>query len=134
MSSITLNVVDGLLKGQHFSFSEPNQILVGRANACDLRLPNDPLHWDASRLHCVIVVNGPHATIRDLGSRNGTFVNCVKIGQRVSFLGADEADTISPPHRLDDGDQIQVGHTVFEVEMHQDAQEVEALEREPALV
>ena len=56
---ITLNAVDGSLKGEPFAFSAPARILVGRSNACDVRLPSDPLHWDISRRHCLIAALGP---------------------------------------------------------------------------
>lgn len=67
-----------------------NRLLIGRAEECDVR----PLSEDVSRRHCEVVVGPTDAFIQDLGSRNGTFVNGVKIAERT---------------KLADGDLIRVG-------------------------
>ena len=65
--------------------------LIGRDSACRLRCSTDVV----SRLHAQIETDGLfHWQIRDLGSRNGTFVNDVRIKE---------------PHRLIAGDQIRIG-------------------------
>jgi eukaryotic-like serine/threonine-protein kinase len=46
------------------------------------RVPDDHEHRTISRLHCLIDVNPPDIRIRDMGSKFGTFVNGVRIGQR----------------------------------------------------
>src|SRR5512146_3041638 len=48
---------------------------IGTHESNDLRL-TDPR---VSRFHCEIVLDGPEARIRDLGSRNGTIVDGVRI-------------------------------------------------------
>ncbi|KYC36281.1 hypothetical protein WA1_52005 [Scytonema hofmannii PCC 7110] len=35
-----------------------------------------------SRYHCLLDINPPDIRVRDFGSRNGTYVNGKKIGQR----------------------------------------------------
>src|SRR5438128_8589769 len=50
-------------------------ILIGRNDACDLRLD----HKSVSKMHCVLVKTDGLLLLRDLGSTNGTRVN----GQRV---------------------------------------------------
>ena len=67
-----------------------NRLLIGRAEECDVR----PLSEDVSRRHCEFVVGPTDVWIQDLGSRNGTFVNGVKISERT---------------RLVDGDLVRVG-------------------------
>jgi len=48
-----------------------SESVVGRAENADLQI-DDP---EISARHCVLVVDGPLCGLRDLGSRNGTFVN-----------------------------------------------------------
>jgi len=48
---------------------------VGRSDQNTLVIPDSSL----SALHCEIHVNGPEVIVRDLGSRNGTYVNGVKL-------------------------------------------------------
>lgn len=80
--------------------------LVGRSSTCTLRIDEAK----ASREHARIVFSGERWTIRDLGSRNGTFVNGKRIapgatlpleqGDQIGF-GADDAAwqlvSASPP-------------------------------------
>jgi FHA domain len=63
---------------------------VGRGPANDVVLTDDSVSWH----HAQLWAEGGGAWVRDLGSRNGTFVN----GQRA-------ASSV----RLSDGDQIQIG-------------------------
>jgi eukaryotic-like serine/threonine-protein kinase len=138
-SIVILSVVKGSLKAERFLCRAPARVLVGRSTGCEVRLPNDPLHWNVSRRHCLITAVGTKATIRDLGSRNSTYVNGKKIGQRASAVPADEAlAAFSPPLRLRAGDEVQVGETIFHVEIRQAApgteDAVETQPCEPALV
>jgi two-component system, NtrC family, response regulator GlrR len=50
--------------------------VVGKDPSADLVLNDDAV----SRFHCEIVVEDNVATLRDLGSRNGSFVNGVRVG------------------------------------------------------
>jgi eukaryotic-like serine/threonine-protein kinase len=125
-STVVLEVVEGSMKGERFLFRETAGVLVGRSRMCDIQLPDDPLHWDVSRKHCLIDVSPPRPAIRDVGSRNGTYVNGISIGQRAACLRADDAlARPSPPLRLCDGDLIRVGGTVFRVDLHALADEAE---------
>jgi predicted component of type VI protein secretion system len=88
-----------VLGGKHPGQEIPvvvSEFLIGRAPECKLR-PNSDM---VSRRHCVITVTEGRATIRDLGSRNGTIVN----GQK-----------IPGEHELRTGDKIKVGPLEFEV-------------------
>jgi len=69
------------------------RLIVGRALEADIRLQGSSI----SRQHMLIVRTGPEFTIRDLDSRNGIFLNGVKIHSAV----------------LKPGDQIQVGDSLF---------------------
>jgi DNA-binding winged helix-turn-helix (wHTH) protein len=56
--------------------------LVGRSVECAIRLDST----DVSRRHARIVVHDDDATIEDLGSTNGTFVNGVRITAPVTLI------------------------------------------------
>jgi pSer/pThr/pTyr-binding forkhead associated (FHA) protein len=71
-------------------------LLIGRAEDCDVR----PLSEDVSRRHCAIHVGPADAWAEDLGSRNGTFVNGVKIKEKT---------------KLADGDVVRVGALELQV-------------------
>ncbi len=75
-----------------------DRFFIGRAEDCQLR-PNTDL---ISRHHCVITVEDGFVTVRDFGSRNGTFVNDERI------RGEEE---------LNNGDNLSVGPLKFEVEL-----------------
>ncbi len=70
---------------------------IGRSREADIPLLDDK----ASRVHCGIRLSDGAFYLKDLKSRNGTYVN----GQRVE-------DTV----RLKAGDRIQIGSTVFVLE------------------
>lgn len=58
----------------------PEDFLIGRGLDCDLRLSGPGV----SRHHCILRLPGAEATLVDLGSVNGTFVN----GQRVRSVAS----------------------------------------------
>jgi pSer/pThr/pTyr-binding forkhead associated (FHA) protein len=74
----------------------PGQYEIGRAARCHVRLSEVAV----SRQHCLLCVTGDSATVRDLGSRNRTFVG----GQQVTG-----------ERRLRHGDVLLVGPVRFEV-------------------
>ncbi len=61
--------------------------VIGRRKDCDLRIPLMPV----SRRHCQLILNNETLKIRDLGSRNGTFLN----GQRIEEASAKAGDNIT---------------------------------------
>lgn len=71
-------VRDILLSGEDF--------LIGRGDDCDLPL-YDP---GVSRHHCLIRMRGHDATVSDLGSSNGTFVNGHRLVSQASLKTGDE--------------------------------------------
>ena len=71
---VVLRVVIGEGGGAELVFP-PGQYLFGRAEGCHVHLPMRPV----SRRHCLLRVTDQGATIRDLGSRNGTVVNSKRI-------------------------------------------------------
>lgn len=115
-ATITLTVAQGCLAGNEYVFEDDAQCLVGRADDCDIHLPRDYGHTDVSRHHCALEINPPEIRVRDLGSRNGTFVNGEKIGQRHSHQPVTKDDVGEfGACDLHDGDEIQVGDYVLRV-------------------
>jgi len=94
---VKLVVLGGKHPGQVIAVHGP-EFLVGRAPECKLR-PNSDM---VSRRHCIISITEGQATIRDLGSRNGTIVNDKKIAGE---------------HELRTGDKLKVGPLEFEVQL-----------------
>ncbi|MFF7633126.1 protein kinase [Kitasatospora sp. NPDC008050] len=115
-ASVTLTVVKGQLEPAEFVFEERTTCLIGRASDCRPKLPSDAHHDTVSRHHCLLDINPPDACVRDFGSRNGTYLNNRKIGQREEHQTPEEgAATAFPEHTLSDGDEIRIGDTVFRV-------------------
>lgn len=94
---ITLIVTDGPHRGRAFTFSEHSTFLVGRNPQAHFALPDRDPYF--SRWHFLVEVNPPLCRLQDLGSRNGTMVNGVRV------TAAD----------LRNGDRIEAGHTAFAV-------------------
>ncbi len=58
-----------------FDLPEGGSVVVGRGADADVRIDNPAV----SRSHCRLVRQGGHVRVEDLGSRNGTFVNGVRV-------------------------------------------------------
>lgn len=107
--TITLEVTEGKMKGRHFEFEEHDTFVLGRAPDCHMRLPADKR---ISRHHFLLEANPPYARIRDLGSKNGTFVNGTQYGGRDDGETPKEgAKRAHPEVDLADGDRISVGRS-----------------------
>lgn len=98
--NVKLLVVQGRPQGKSLLFP-PGEYVFGRGSECHIRPNSD---W-VSRQHCLFRVT-PDATasVRDLGSRNGTLVNGVRIRSEIT---------------LKHGDQLQVGPLVFELSVEE---------------
>lgn len=117
-SKITLNVTEGALKGTEFELEEHNQYIVGRAEDCDIALPRDIAHVDVSRHHCAFEFDPPALLVRDLGSLNGTYVNGERIGPFCAGRAtADSKIEKFASRELMVGDEVQVGSTVFQIDL-----------------
>ena len=124
-AKVTLTITKGKLSGRQYTCDSRTSCIIGRASDCNIKLPNDENHSTISRYHCLLDINPPEIRIRDFGSRNGTYVNSEKIGQRKSNQTAEEAAKIKlPEYDLKSGDRIELGDTVFEVDIKADPKEV----------
>ena len=92
---VKLKVMHGASAGKEIKIPKA-EFLVGRGDECHLRPKSDAI----SRRHCVLVIDETQVTVRDLGSRNGTYVN----GDRI------EGDRV-----LKVGDHLKIGPLEFEV-------------------
>lgn len=118
-AEVSLYVLSGPHKGSRFAFREQALIVVGRSRGAQLRLKGDP---KISRHHFLLAIQPPRAVLLDLGSLNGTTVNAVRCGgRRRSETPEEGLRRPSPEVRLQEGDLIQAGDTLFVVAMDPDA-------------
>ncbi|MFB2920321.1 MULTISPECIES: protein kinase domain-containing protein [Aerosakkonema] len=118
---VILTVAQGNLKGQTFEFDSRTTCIIGRATDCYVQLPDDADYRFVSRYHCLLDINPPDVRIRDFGSRNGTYVNNQKIGQRQAEQTPEDAAQIKfPEYDLKHGDEIKLADTVFRVSIEID--------------
>jgi len=115
-ASVGIRVVKGKHAGKEYVFTDRDTCIIGRAADCRPSLPDDAQHRTISRHHCLLEINPPDIRVRDFGSLNGTFVNGAKIGQRQSGQTPEEGQKMVFPERdLKNGDEIQLGSTIFRV-------------------
>jgi pSer/pThr/pTyr-binding forkhead associated (FHA) protein len=121
-SSVVLSVKEGGREVKTLTFHDHTFGIVGRASNCYIQLPNDVAHLVVSRHHCLLEIDPPNIRVQDLGSRNGTFVNEVKIGQRRREVRTGEmVDEDRPFFPLKDGDELRLGDTIIKVGIATDA-------------
>lgn len=82
---LKLVVLAGAKQGLEIPLKK-DKFLIGRAKECALRAGSEAI----SRRHCAIVRANGRVTVRDLGSRNGTFVNDERIDKEVPLSVGDE--------------------------------------------
>lgn len=91
-----------------------SKLIIGRQPDADIRIPLN----EVSRAHCELNLNGSKATIKDLGSSNGTYVNDKRI----------EGETA-----LKAGDRITVGPVLFVVQIDGVPKDIVDPEDEPVM-
>lgn len=122
---VRLLVTTGAKKGEEYEFGERVMVTVGRSADCHLRFPNDDEYRSISRRHCLLYIDPPHISVRDLGSRNGTFVDCHNIGHPCNGNNVGPSQKLQSSEetaltelsewKLNDGSEIQVGNVVLRV-------------------
>lgn len=110
---VKLRVVSGPQTGRIFTFDQHETFMIGRSEDSHFCLPQDRFF---SRHHCILEMAPPQCFLRDLGSLNGTFVNGIRVETA----------------HLKNGDRIQGGETVLEVEVGADT--IQQLSSEKFLV
>jgi pSer/pThr/pTyr-binding forkhead associated (FHA) protein len=96
---VRLKILHGSNSGKEVKIPAP-KCVIGRGDDCHLRPQSEAI----SRRHCVIITTENEVVVRDLNSRNGTYVN----GDRV----AEEAVLLT-------GDLLRVGPLEFELIVEQ---------------
>ena len=111
--AVSLSVTKGPAKGKVFTFTEHDTFLFGRMPDCHAKFPDDA---QVSRHHFILEACPPEASLRDLGSLNGTYVNGKKWGARKAGESPEEgAKRQYPTVDLKNGDTIVVGQTTISV-------------------
>lgn len=122
-SQVTIAITAGPLKGVVRTYRERGQCVIGRAADCDIQLlmPDDARFGNVSRHHCELELDPPEIHVRDLGSRNGTWLN----GRRLKHGGVYlENESIRQPGDyvpLGDGDRLDIGHNRIVISMSKPA-------------
>ncbi len=96
MNPPVLIVLTGKYKGKRIKLTDPETV-IGRDETAKIRIATQEL----SRQHCLLIVSKAGVLVRDLGSRNGTFVNGMPIAE----------ETLLKP-----GDTLTAGPMSFELE------------------
>jgi pSer/pThr/pTyr-binding forkhead associated (FHA) protein len=87
-----LLVIAGAKQGAEIPLKK-DKFIIGRASDCTLRAGSDAI----SRHHCLLLKADHRVTVRDLGSRNGTYVNDVRIEKETALEHEDEL-RVGPLH------------------------------------
>ena len=120
---IILNFRTGSLRGEERRMAGPDRCVLGRSPASVLRLPPSAEYSPISRRHCILDIGDGRVRVRDLGSRNGTFINGVRLPASHPDPNVDPDDWFE----LGEGDELQLGSLVMSVRL-------ELLADEPIIV
>lgn len=101
---VRLKVLQGSSEGKEIRIPTPQCVIGrdGREKGVDLQINNDAI----SRKHCAIVTTENEVMVRDLNSRNGTFVNEERVNGEAVLLN---------------GDTLRIGTKQFEMLIEQTA-------------
>jgi serine/threonine-protein kinase len=117
-ASVTFTITSGPSRGKQFVFTERTTAIIGRDKECTVRFPKDRDHQSISRHHCLLDINPPDVSIRDLGSRSGTYVNGELIGKREKDQDAEQGSQLQfAEFMLNDGDEIKLGTTILRLHL-----------------
>ena len=113
MSTVHLQVRNPDGTSKSFFLTEHDTFLLGRMADCHLCVPVDP---QVSRHHFLLEACPPLASLRDLGSMNGTHINGKKCGGREKGETPEQGALRQYPSiALKHGDRITAGQSTIEV-------------------
>jgi len=115
MSIVKLSVEMGNSDVETYRFDGPMEYVVGRANDCDIQMPDTHDYMDISLHHCTLHIEPPKIWLSVQESKNPTFVNELKIGPTVGQF------------RLYDEDEVELGpvRMLVHIVEHDDADSYE---------
>jgi pSer/pThr/pTyr-binding forkhead associated (FHA) protein len=87
---VILKVIEGAKSGAKVAVKK-SEFLIGRSQSCHLCAGSSAV----SRQHCKITRSDSRVTIKDLDSRNGTYVNGEKVTEEIELATGDEI-TVGP--------------------------------------
>jgi pSer/pThr/pTyr-binding forkhead associated (FHA) protein len=123
-TKVTLTVKNGSLAGTTYEMEGRRLCRVGRGAECEIRLPGVFEFLRISRHHCLISLAPPHVRVCDCGSRNGTHLNGMQIGRPQAWhLPPNILSAPCQDYELTDGDELEVGDTVFQVTIDKPARD-----------
>jgi pSer/pThr/pTyr-binding forkhead associated (FHA) protein len=99
-----LKILHGSSAGKIIKLPVP-KCIIGRGDDCHLRPQSDAV----SRQHCTIITTENEVIVRDMSSRNGTYVNGERVGEEAVLLN---------------GDMLRVGPLEFEMVIEQTAAKI----------
>ena len=113
---VVLSVINGALHGRAYVFERSSRCVIGRSKDCEITLASAGDFAGISRHHCLLEVNPPYVSVRDLGSLNGTYVNNERIGGRTTEMTPEQCAAYDYASReLRNGDVLRVGDIHFRV-------------------
>lgn len=122
MSTVQLHVNRSDGTAETFVIKEHDTFLLGRMSDCHFCVKGDS---QVSRHHFILEACPPMASLRDLGSMNGTYVNGKKCGGRDKGESPEQGALRQYPSVvLKDGDTIKVGQSTIQVRLEASADEV----------
>jgi predicted component of type VI protein secretion system len=81
---VQLKILQGSNTGKEIKIPTP-KCVIGRGDDCHLRPQSDAI----SRRHCIIITTENEVVVRDLNSRNGTYVNDERVAEEAVLLSGD---------------------------------------------
>jgi pSer/pThr/pTyr-binding forkhead associated (FHA) protein len=81
---VRLKILHGSNVGKEIKIPVP-KCIIGRGDDCHLRPQSDAV----SRQHCAIITAENEVIVRDMSSRNGTYVNGERVGEEAVLLSGD---------------------------------------------
>jgi predicted component of type VI protein secretion system len=111
VTAVRLTVLTGPHKNRKFCFCGPTRCQMGRALDCFVQLSGAERDQLISRHHCQLDIDPPSLQVRDLGSRNGTFINGKEVESSLKEL-SEKAGAV-----VNHGDVLTMGGTTVRVDI-----------------